>query len=370
MLESVPRAAALVARPLGVLGEALLERASALLAADVPAGELAGPTAEAADDPAADDPAARALSLAALLVADRRTPGDTMREAIAELVGAESVRIVASDVAPSYGARLSGVAARAATEDRPVTGRETVRAIPPDPGGPLPVVLAVPHGRPPDRRVVVVARTRPDFTAAEVARVRALLHLGSELDLLAAAPRPDGMPYPQSWRRDAVLSDGTEVHLRPARNGDAELVAAMHARCSPATVFARFLSPVPRLPGWMLTRLVDADHLDRVVFVALVGEDVVGVGSWTRAPGEDEAELALLVEDAVQGRGLGPLLLERLFAAAVERRLPRLVAVTGAGNGSARKVLVSAGFTAEPSARGDGLVHLVADPALALARPA
>lgn len=149
-----------------------------------------------------------------------------------------------------------------------------------------------------------LARAWP-FTATELSRAAALLELAAQLAL--QAPR----------RADAdvlVLPDGSQVRLRPADPADAPLVAALHARCSPTARRSRFLSPTPRLaPGELEALLaVDAAAVGgrAVLAVTVDGGSAVGVVTLT-GPEAGTADVAVLVEDAWQGRGLGTALLRR-----------------------------------------------------------
>ena len=133
------------------------------------------------------------------------------------------------------------------------------------------------------------------------------------------------MSYPAHWEADVVLADGGTVHVRPITPEDGDRLRAMSRRLSPDTVYMRFFSMIT-LSDYDVERLTDVDHVDRVALVALVDDDMVGVGRFTRLPSGTEAEVALVVEDAHQGRHLGPLLLERLTEAARERGIERFTA--------------------------------------------
>jgi RimJ/RimL family protein N-acetyltransferase len=112
-----------------------------------------------------------------------------------------------------------------------------------------------------------------------------------------------------------------------------------------------------RLSDKDLHRFTHVDHDDRVAFVLLLGDQLVGVGRYDRTPGTDEAEVAFLIEDAHQGRGLGSVLLEHLAAAARERGIQRFVAEVLSQNSRMVRVFLDAGYQATRSYE-DGVVHL------------
>ena len=87
-----------------------------------------------------------------------------------------------------------------------------------------------------------------------------------------------------------------------------------------------------RLSDRDLHRFTHVDHVDRVAFVVLLGDQIIGVGRFDRYPGTDDAEIAFLVEDAHQGRGPGLGAAEHLAAAGRERGIKRFVAEVLAQN--------------------------------------
>ncbi|MFP5370000.1 MAG: N-acetyltransferase family protein, partial [Actinomycetes bacterium] len=120
---------------------------------------------------------------------------------------------------------------------------------------------------------------------------------------------------PAHWEADVVAADGGTVHLRPIRPSDAEGLEGLMERSSDQTRYYRFFGPMKRLSERDLHRFTHVDHDARVAFVVLLGDQVVAVGRYDRLPGTTDAEVAFLVEDAHQGRGLGSVLLEHLAAA-------------------------------------------------------
>jgi acyl-CoA synthetase (NDP forming)/RimJ/RimL family protein N-acetyltransferase len=128
-------------------------------------------------------------------------------------------------------------------------------------------------------------------------------------------------------------------------------------RSSDQTRYYRFFGPLKRLSDRDLHRFTHVDHDSRVAFVVLLGDQLVAVGRYDRLPDTSDAEVAFLVEDAHQGRGLGSVLLEHLAAAARERGIERFVAEVLAQNSRMVRVFRDAGYQAERSFE-DGVVHL------------
>jgi acyl-CoA synthetase (NDP forming)/GNAT superfamily N-acetyltransferase len=168
-----------------------------------------------------------------------------------------------------------------------------------------------------------------------------------------------------------VAADGGTVHLRPICPEDADGLNGLMDRSSEQTRYYRFFGPMRQLPPKELYRFTHVDHDNRVAFVVLLGDQIVAVGRYDRYPGTADAEVAFLVEDAHQGRGLGSVLLEHLAAAGRERGIERFVAEVLAQNSRMVRVFRDAGYVAERSYE-DGVVHLTfpiaqTDDALAVA---
>jgi len=98
-----------------------------------------------------------------------------------------------------------------------------------------------------------------------------------------------------------------------------------YGRVSPDSKYSRFFAPMPTLTDTVLERFTEVDYDRRVAFVLLLRGRLIAVGGYDSVTG-DEAEVAFLVEDAEQGRGIGQILLEHLAQAARERGIGRFVA--------------------------------------------
>ncbi|GLY21300.1 bifunctional GNAT family N-acetyltransferase/acetate--CoA ligase family protein [Micromonospora sp. NBRC 101691] len=157
---------------------------------------------------------------------------------------------------------------------------------------------------------------------------------------------------------DVLLSDGTTVQLRPIHPDDAPGIVAMHSRFSERTRYLRYFSPYPRIPERDLHRFVYVDHHDREAFVVLAGDRIVAVGRYERlGPGSPDAEVAFVVEDAYQGRGIGSVLLEHLADAARRAGITSFVAEVLPANGAMLRVFADFGYQVQRQFA-DGVVHL------------
>lgn len=165
--------------------------------------------------------------------------------------------------------------------------------------------------------------------------------------------------YPAHWEADVVLADGGTAHVRPIRPADADRLRAFYSRLSDETIYFRFFGPRPRLTDREVTWFTTVDYLDRVALIATIGDEMVAVIRYDRT-GPGEAEVAFLVEDAHQGRGVASVLLEHLAATARERGIERFVADVLPANMRMMGVLRQAGYTAQ-SRFADGVVRMTLD---------
>ncbi|WP_280315189.1 bifunctional GNAT family N-acetyltransferase/acetate--CoA ligase family protein [Nocardia abscessus] len=173
-------------------------------------------------------------------------------------------------------------------------------------------------------------------------------------DAPAAPPPP-----PQHWFADVLASDGGVVRLRPITPGDAEPLQEFHSALSDRTRYLRYFGPYPRISPKDLYRTTHVDYRDRVGLVLELGEAIVAVGRYEllERDGPRAAEVAFVVADGHQGRGLGSILLEHLAGAAAENKIETFVAEVLAENTVMVTVFRDAGYQVERS-RDGSVLHL------------
>lgn len=154
-----------------------------------------------------------------------------------------------------------------------------------------------------------------------------------------------------------VISDGGTVYIRPIKPSDADGIQHLFELLSPESVYLRFFTPLPRLSEAMLSRFVNVDYVDRMALVAVLGEDIIAVARYDRIPGSASAEVAFLVVDSHQGRGLATTMLEYLAAVAKDAGISRFVADTLPENSKMLRVFHDAGFK-DKRAFQDGVVKV------------
>ncbi len=157
-----------------------------------------------------------------------------------------------------------------------------------------------------------------------------------------------------------VLRDGSVVVLLPMTPEEAERLIRFHHRLSAETTRRRFFSVHPELSPAELERFTNVDHLDREAFIAVAEGEIVGVGRFDRIGDRDRAEVAFVVVDTWQGRGVGTALFAHLVDRARELEISRFVAETLPENGPMLAVFRHAGLPITERLAG-GVVDVVLD---------
>ncbi|MEQ8860552.1 MAG: GNAT family N-acetyltransferase [Pseudomonadales bacterium] len=169
------------------------------------------------------------------------------------------------------------------------------------------------------------------------------------------------MPDPDDAARipafaDELRVDGTLVRIRPIRPGDREREAAFVRELSAASRYFRFHAALRELTPAMLERFTQVNYPHDMALVAVVdeagGERQVGVARYVREPGTDTAEIAIVVADAWQGKGIATRLLTDLREVARGAGITHLVASVLRENGRMLELVRRLGFLHEGSSDG------------------
>ena len=174
--------------------------------------------------------------------------------------------------------------------------------------------------------------------------------------------------YPGELERDLTLRDGSVVRIRPILPEDASGLQALHSRLSSESAYQRFFTIVRRLPPDWARALANVDYQRRLALVVEAGADLIGVGRYEPTNEAHTVEVAFVVQDSWQNRGLGTILFDAILQAATARSFRRFRAYVLADN---RRMLdLISRFTRIDSRKTErGVTELVfrLDPARALA---
>ncbi|MGW2252717.1 bifunctional acetate--CoA ligase family protein/GNAT family N-acetyltransferase [Kitasatospora sp. NPDC001660] len=187
------------------------------------------------------------------------------------------------------------------------------------------------------------------------------------MDDSAAAQHPEQPDYPQHWEADILLRDGGTARIRPITPADAGRLVEFYEQVSDQSKYFRFFAPYPKLSEKDVRRFTHHDFVNRVALAVVVRDRFIATVRYDRIDAEGrpcdtgtDAEVAFLVQDAHQGRGVASALLEHIAAVAQERGIRRFQAEVLPENRKMVKVFTDAGYTQRRSFA-DGVVHLEFD---------
>ncbi len=124
---------------------------------------------------------------------------------------------------------------------------------------------------------------------------------------------------PRALERTVTLRDGAPVGIRPILPEDEGRLVTLYSRLSPETAQQRFLTVMKQLPQSWARYFANVDYRWRMALVAERDRDwrpeLIGVARYEASPGGDTAEVAIVVQDDWQGKGLGPILLTEIMRA-------------------------------------------------------
>lgn len=164
--------------------------------------------------------------------------------------------------------------------------------------------------------------------------------------------------YPATLIEQRVLSDGSQLTLRPVLPQDALLLAALIERLSPTSRRNRFLGAV-KLSAERLMQLVCVDYARQMALVVTRGhgadELVIAEARFCVDGTGSAAEFAVMVDDAWVRRGIGTWLMQALRGAAAEAGVQRLRGDVLASNAAMHALMQRCGFDCAPSEDDDRL---------------
>jgi acetyltransferase len=193
---------------------------------------------------------------------------------------------------------------------------------------------------------------------------RVILHPATTKD--AALPRPAIRPYPSQY-----VSQWQEFTIRPIRPDDEPLVVDFHHQLSERSVYLRYFFPLKLDFRVSHERLINKCFIDYDRELALVaeyevppdetsvtgtealsGKRIAGIARLVRNHSDDGAEVAFLVADKYQNRGLGTYLLERIIEIAKLEGITSLQGAMLAENVNMQDLFVRVGFHFSPPQEG------------------
>lgn len=121
---------------------------------------------------------------------------------------------------------------------------------------------------------------------------------------------------PPEYRTTMVIKDGTQINFRPIHPTDEPNFKELFYALSQETIYYRFMSRMKSIPARQIQNFIYINHRSEIAIVATVpeahGEDIVAIGRYYLNEKTNMAEVAFVVRDEWQKKGIGTFLLNHL----------------------------------------------------------
>jgi len=167
----------------------------------------------------------------------------------------------------------------------------------------------------------------------------------------------DQLNYPKELEHYSTLRDGTEIFFRPVKPTDELALSEMLYSLSEESVKTRYLTRTVAFPHRHIQQLTNIDYKKDLAIVGVVpsvsGEEVVAIAQYFLDPHTQAAEVAFLVQDEWQQKGMGTFLLDYLTQIAKKRGVKRFFAKVLPSNRSMLAVFHNSGYKVNTEFDGD-----------------
>jgi GNAT superfamily N-acetyltransferase len=207
-----------------------------------------------------------------------------------------------------------------------------------------------------ERAMSLISIAHPDFRAE-------LLHAAKRRRLVYADQiLPPFHQYPQDLEEEVQLPDGTEVLIRPIRPDDEPRIKGMFYSFSEQTKYLRYHGTLKTMPHNRLQVFCNVDYDTEMALVVEHGMaghgDLIGVARYMTNAAKRSAEMAFVVADAYQRKGLGTLLFQRLIEVGKQAGIRQFTADVLPENSGMLKIFHRSGLNTETTTE-EGVVRVV-----------
>ena len=174
----------------------------------------------------------------------------------------------------------------------------------------------------------------------------------------------DSLPpnYPHQYVTDLVLRDGSTIRVRPISSADRGRWLAFVDRVSEESWYLRMVGPKKRHSDEEVAHYINLDYASRMALAATLGreeqERIVAITRYDQVPGTRRAEVAILVEDSYQGRGIGTAMLEYLASIGRAHGIDAFEADVLVRNERMVRVFEGLGYDVDRSYSDSDMVHV------------
>ncbi|MFH0917382.1 MAG: GNAT family N-acetyltransferase [bacterium] len=211
-----------------------------------------------------------------------------------------------------------------------------------------------------ERAMALISIAHPDFREELLAKAIEYKYVRPEM------VDAEGKIFigPKELHTTMLLDDGTLVRFRPIHPTDEVATRDLFYALSQETVYYRYMSHMKRIPRKQLQNFVYIDHRNEVAIVGTLpeafGEDIIAVGRYYLDAKSNRAEVAFLVRDDWQDRGIGSFILKHLVNIAKRNGIAGFTAEVLRDNKSMQAVFNHSGLMVR-SKLSDGVYHFEMD---------
>lgn len=204
-----------------------------------------------------------------------------------------------------------------------------------------------------DRVLGLISIAHPKFRPELIKAAKDMGYLAQD----QVVPDQTTVPYPEELEFYDTLHDGTQIFFRPVRPTDEAALSDMLYSLSPASLQRRFMTSTMRFPRRDIQELTNIDYKSNLAIVGTVpgvsGDQVVAIAQYFLDPKTQAAEVAFLVQDEWQQKGMGTLLLQYLTRIAKQRGVKRFYAKVLPTNKPMLAVFYNSGYKINTEFDGD-----------------
>jgi acyl-CoA hydrolase len=187
--------------------------------------------------------------------------------------------------------------------------------------------IAYLHGKSIRKRVLdLINIAHPKFRKELIQAAKAQNYIYEDQIELAE----DQVAYPEELERYETLRDGTEIFFRPVKPTDEPALTEMLYSLSEESVRTRYMTHTVVFPHRDIQRFTNIDYRQDIAIVAIIphvsGEEIVALVQYFLDPKTQAAEVAFLVQDEWQQKGMGTFLLGYITQIAKQRGVKKFYA--------------------------------------------
>ncbi|GAB4254932.1 MAG: hypothetical protein Kow00129_15870 [Thermoleophilia bacterium] len=167
-----------------------------------------------------------------------------------------------------------------------------------------------------ERALSLIQIAHPDHRAELLAHAKERRYVFLDQEI------PAGTRYPDELERYVSLPDTAQVLIRPLKPTDDSLLRDLFYDTSEQSLYHRYMNTKTTLPRKERQGVLNIDYHRNMSLAAqqVSGPDqLVGLAEWSLDPETNLAEVAFLVRDDWQNRGLGKRLMEYMIELAMQR---------------------------------------------------